>query len=178
DKLYPYRNGLAFIRKDNKVGLIDVSGNVVLPPTYEIIKDFYGNNARVRNNGLWGVIDKTGKIVVPVEYDDIGELESNKITWAKKGLDFGILNGTTFTVMEGVEKIWDFGGSELTYAKKGGMLGFINTQGNWVIEPKLLKVLAFKNWLDPVFINVKCGYVITSGEMTITASYHEAEVFS
>ncbi|HLU51729.1 MAG TPA: WG repeat-containing protein, partial [Flavobacteriaceae bacterium] len=37
---------------------------------------------------------------------------------------------------------------------------------------------AFENGLAPVFINEKWGYVNTSGEMTIPATYNDAEVFS
>src|SRR5690554_5077662 len=179
DKLYPYqKGGVAFIRKDKKIGLIDTSGKVILPPTYDVIRDFKGGFARVRNNGLWGIIDLKGKVVVPAEYQDLGEWENGKMTWAKKGEEYGILTGSTFKAIEGVVKIWDFNGRDITYAKKGELIGYIDKQGRWVIEPKFTKARAFNDGLAPVVMDQKWGYTNTSGELVIPATYEDAEVFN
>jgi hypothetical protein len=139
--VYDFENGLAWIKRDGKVGIINSKMDVVIEPKYEAIKSFEGGFARVKNTDRWGIIDKTGKVIVDVIYDDIGDYYQG-VAWAKSGGSFGLVNGSKFTAIDGVTKIWDFSNG-MAYAKKGEKIGFIDTKGNWVIEPKFDKAKAF-----------------------------------
>jgi hypothetical protein len=56
--------------RGGKWGIIDKSGNEVIPCKYKSIRDFSDDFARVENeNGLWGIIDKTGREIIPCEYE-------------------------------------------------------------------------------------------------------------
>src|SRR5699024_8498163 len=141
--------GVAFIRNDKKIGIINTSGKTVLEPTYEVIKNFHHGYAKFKDGDKWGILDKNGKIVVPAEYDEIGTY-SAKGNWAKKGDQWGVLNNGKFTEVSGAEKIYDFPkNSNLTYARKDGKMGFINAQGKWVIEPQYDKARAFNAGIAP-----------------------------
>ena len=61
--------GLARIERDGKYGFIDNTGQVVIPPKYDLAWDFSEGLARVSQNGKYGFIDKTGKVVIPLKYD-------------------------------------------------------------------------------------------------------------
>lgn len=65
------------VKKQHQWGLIDGSGKIVLPPSYEAMSGFddYGY-ATVQKNGLVGVISDWGKVVMPVAFSDIKVLDS------------------------------------------------------------------------------------------------------
>lgn len=62
-------DGLARIERDGKYGFIDNTGQVVIPPKYDLAWDFSEGLARVSQNGKAGFIDNTGKVVIPLKYD-------------------------------------------------------------------------------------------------------------
>lgn len=61
--------GLAVVKRDGKYGFIDNTGQVVIPPKYDLVWDFSEGLARVSQNGKAGFIDNTGKVVIPLKYD-------------------------------------------------------------------------------------------------------------
>ena len=61
--------GLAVVKRDGKYGFIDNTGQVVIPPKYDLAWDFSEGLARVSQNGKAGFIDNTGKVVIPLKYD-------------------------------------------------------------------------------------------------------------
>jgi len=180
DKKYDFEDGIAFIRRAEKVGFMDTKGKVILEPTYKDIKPFYQGWAKFSENEKWGLLSKDGKVYIPAEYDEIN-VSDNKIIVARKGTDWGLIGSDkSFQKVEGATKIWEFFGSNatLTYAKKNDKIGFIDTKGNWVIEPKFEKVRAFNQGLAPVFMDKKWGYIDTSGNMAIEPQFKDAEIFS
>src|SRR5262245_37082299 len=50
---------------EKKLGYIDSSGRVVLPPRYENALPFSEGRAAVMINGHWGYIDRAGTVVIP-----------------------------------------------------------------------------------------------------------------
>ena len=56
---------------ENKTGLLDENGNVVLKPKYAEIKPFKNGVTVVSNNNLQGVINKSCKELIPVKYPEV-----------------------------------------------------------------------------------------------------------
>ncbi|MEG0930186.1 WG repeat-containing protein, partial [Algoriella sp.] len=146
-------------------------------PTYEVIRPFDGDFAKVALNKKWGIIDNKGNVVVNLEYDEIGNFSQNFV-WAKKGSEFGIVTDNQFKPIVGVDKISDFGTNNLSIARKNNKLGFINKNGEWIIEPNYSNAKDFSNGLAPVEKNGKWGYIDESGEIKIPTKYNDAELFS
>ncbi len=67
-----FKEGLAYIRKNGKYGVIDKTGKVVIPIIYDYVKDFNDGLAYVWKDDKQGYIDKNGNEVVPIKYDYIG----------------------------------------------------------------------------------------------------------
>ena len=177
DKLFDFENGIAFFRQVNKVGLINNKFEVVLNPTYDVIRSFEGNYARCAKNGKWGIIDTTGKEVVESIYDEIGTFARNT-TWAKKGKVYGIIHDGKFIEIPDADELFNFGPQDFVPAKKDGKIGFVDFEGKWIIRPRFEKVKAFSKDLAPATINGKWGYINTIGAFVIAPSYSDAEVFS
>lgn len=181
EKYYDFNQyGVAFYTKDKKVGLINTKGEVVLEPFYDAIKPFIDGYARVKIDDKWGMIDTSGKVFAPAEYSAIGDFRAQGI-WVRKGDSFGILSNGTMNIISGANKVWDFPkGENLTYAKKEKKVGFVNAKGEWVIQPKFLKVRAFANGLAPVLDEdeEKWGYINEQGAVKISFQFRDAEIFS
>lgn len=179
EKYYDFdENGIAFYRKEKKIGLMNTTGKVFLEPTYDAIKPFVEGYARVKNNDLWGMIDTEGKVIIPIEYSELGDY-STKAIWAAKGESYGVLVDGTFKAIPEVDKIWDFSeDSNLTYARSNKKIGFIDTNGEWVVIPAYDKARAFVNGLAPVSKDKKWGYINEKGEQVVDFKYRDAETFS
>ena len=64
-----FKDGLAiFMGKDEKYGVIDLDGKIIVPAIYDKVYDFENGLAEVENDNLRGLINVQGEIVVPVAY--------------------------------------------------------------------------------------------------------------
>ena len=57
-----------FARRNEKYGVIDLDGNIIVPAIYDKVYDFENGLAEVENDNLRGLINVQGEIVVPVAY--------------------------------------------------------------------------------------------------------------
>lgn len=76
-----YESNVLKFKKNDKIGLIDFSGKVVLEAKYDDIKslDFVRNRLIITKENKKGLVDTAGNIIVDTNYDDIiGELTSQK----------------------------------------------------------------------------------------------------
>jgi len=178
DKIFDFKNGVAFIKQDNLIGMIDVAGNVILAPKFLKIKKFQNGYAKVQENEQWGLIDIKGEYFVKPVYDAISNVYDGNVI-AKKGEAHGLIIAGEFKAVDGAQKIWDFSRNKNnTYAKKDDKVGFIDSKGNWIVEPTYDKVRGFKNGLAPVCKAKKWGYINETGEVVIPLEYRDAELFS
>ncbi|PHS04288.1 MAG: hypothetical protein COA88_13795 [Kordia sp.] len=178
DKIYDFKNGVAFIKQNDLIGLIDATGKVVIAPKFLKIKKFVNGYAKVKENEKWGLIDTKGQYFVKPIYNAISNVYGGNIT-AKIGETHGLVIFGEFKAMEGTQKIWDFSRNDkITYAKRNDKVGFINSRGNWIVEPTYDKVRSFRNGLAPVCKAKKWGYINEVGEVVIPLQFRDAELFS
>ena len=64
-------NNIIYYKKNNKLGLMDISGNVITDAIYDEINDFYNGFAVVNENNYLGLINTSGKEVIETRYFDI-----------------------------------------------------------------------------------------------------------
>lgn len=58
-------------KKGSKVGLVDLSGEIIVPFQYEDINCEHLGNIFVKKNGKWGVVNEENKKLIPCKYDYI-----------------------------------------------------------------------------------------------------------
>lgn len=58
-------------RQDSRWGFADSSGQVVIPPTFQLVQPFREGLAIVMRDSLYGVIDKKGREIVPTRFLNI-----------------------------------------------------------------------------------------------------------
>jgi hypothetical protein len=69
-KLLQQDNGLSFYLKDNKYGLVNAQGKLLLPAQFDKVRAFRNNRAVVELKGKYGLIDQNGKIVQAIKYTE------------------------------------------------------------------------------------------------------------
>lgn len=73
----PFFNGFAKV-KNEKIGFIDLKGNVVIPLIYEEAQHLQENCIAVKLD-KWGMIDYNNKVIIPFEFDEIQLLNKELI---------------------------------------------------------------------------------------------------
>ncbi|GAB4334000.1 MAG: hypothetical protein OHK0038_10610 [Flammeovirgaceae bacterium] len=112
---------------ENKIGFIDRTGNIVIPPSFEsVLEDYtcqgvYQDYIVISQNNKLGAIDKQGKHILPCVFDELH--------------DFGI--GVLKTQKNGKYGLWHKGGFQLIEEKYDDLL-FVNTS--------LIKALKNDKW--------------------------------
>ena len=65
-----FSEGLAPIRKGDKIGFIDKTGKIIVKPQFDRVEDFQEGLAAVCKNAKWGFINKKGEIVINLKFHD------------------------------------------------------------------------------------------------------------
>ncbi|MDR0818835.1 MAG: WG repeat-containing protein [Oscillospiraceae bacterium] len=80
-------SALTVVTLNNKFGLADSNGKIVIPPEYEFVSGF--DNAtqlcRVVSGGKHGWIDVSNYAVIPLEYDDASDFTDGQARVFKDG---------------------------------------------------------------------------------------------
>lgn len=70
---YTYTDYIIIDDENGKYGVIDKHGTIILPPTYNYIKEFNDGLAPAQMDGKWGFINTQGELVIPLNYDEVGQ---------------------------------------------------------------------------------------------------------
>ncbi|MCD6019373.1 MAG: hypothetical protein K0S53_2494 [Bacteroidetes bacterium] len=92
DKIGKFEKGVAIVRKNDMVGVINSDGKEVIKPEYDKISAF-GNDgiAYTYKKDLVGLINREGRVIADNQYDYIGHFKSGNAIIKKNGLS-GVIN--------------------------------------------------------------------------------------
>ena len=110
-------------KKNNKFGLIDCCGNILVEPKYHHVERLFDKWVKFGNNNDFGLYDETGKAIIPPEFTSIEPLFGQRFLTCKN-YKYGIYNS------EG--KILLNNEYEMIYAP----------------TPKSLRIKYFGNWYE------------------------------
>ncbi|MDF2449373.1 MAG: repeat protein [Bacteroidota bacterium] len=93
DKIGKFEKGVAIVRKNGLVGVINTDGKEVIKPEYDKISAF-GNDgiAYTRKKELVGLINREGKVIADNLYDYIGHFKGGNAIVRRNGLSGVITN--------------------------------------------------------------------------------------
>ena len=156
---------------DGRKGFVDsVTGEILVPCSYDDVDYFREGLARVKKNGKWGFIDKTGKEVIPCSYDSVWNF-SGGFTMVKKNSKYGFIDKTGKEVIPCSYDDVDYFREGLARVKKNGKWGFIDKTGKEVIPYSYDGVGYFSEGLAAVEKNGKWGFIDKSGKEVIPCIY-------
>ena len=133
------RKGFAIVSKDDKDGIISVTGKVIAPCIYDDIDFGYHDDKPITVciDEKYGWLDTNGKKITPCKYDEIKSIESNaNVTFARLGSKYGLIDieGEELTefIYDSCEDYPSFN-NDLVWVERNGKFGYINTKGEEVI---------------------------------------------
>ncbi len=136
-----FSEGLACVKNEEGLwGFVDLSGELVIPFTFEEANDFSCGRALVKTDGLYGYIDTAGTLVIPATLEEAYSFFDDRAC-VRMGERYGYLNPAgEMAIPATYELAFDFceGGAVVN----DGSYGLIGTRGEWLIRPTW-------KWLSP-----------------------------
>ena len=159
----PFDEGVAIIIKDEKKGVIDKMGNIVVPIEYDDIYELASGNVRVIKGEMEGIIDNKGNMITPLHKPST----STEIVL----VDSTSASGPNYQFHEGLAVIY-----------KDNKVGYINEKGIIVVSPKYDDANDFHEGLAVVAVksnnSFNYGYIDKTGKEVIPCQFCDASAFS
>ena len=191
----PYEKTVLKFKKDNKYGLIDLNGKIIVKPIYDDISNmpYKEGELIVKQNDKYGVINIKGTVLVEIKYDSItGDNYYSKETEYKEdgyivgikteeGFRYGYINaeGKMFLKTE-YNKVYRMTDIEETdsylVAEKSGQAGLYKNDKN-ILEHQYQGIEYDDiNKLLVVEKNAKYGVMDITGKVILTVDYDTIDI--
>jgi TonB family protein len=165
---------------DNRYGVINGNGDIIIQPKYDKILEFSEGLAGVQTDSKWGFIDRDGKFVIKPRFQYIMGNFSEGLACVMEKYKYGYIDtrgqwkikprfDIAFGFHDGIAKV-----------ELNGKIGFIDTNGQFVINAEFARVGNFSEGLAPAkkkFLG-NYGYIDKKGNMVIPPKYEFAKPFS
>lgn len=162
---------------NDRYGVIDVTGKVVVPIEYDYVGRMNEDVIIVMKDGKYGCFDKTGNIVVPVEHEEIREYVGGMARIRMIGR-FGFIDTKgNILVAPFSDEVENFaeGCTVVTIKNKVGMVTF---DGDWIVSPMFDTGGSLSGGLAWMGSKGLFGYIDKSGEFVIPQKYSHAMDFN
>ncbi len=164
-----FSNDRSMVMKNNKWGLIDNFGLIVLPVEYDEISFVPNSNNTLyfvsKNTKRKGCIDNEGKVVIPANYDKTGQFNEGFVNVFKDGKwGFADMNGNELIKCQ-YSNVHKFSEGLAAVTIKGRW-GYIDNTGKIIVKPVFTKVGDFKEglaWARQT--NGKMAFITSTGEV-------------
>ena len=173
-------NGQQFfpVKIDNKWGLINGQGRVVVEANYEAIGEFknFGYAVMQRNGGV-GLLGKNAQELISPNFDDLKVLSPSLVA-VMKNKEWAVVNLTGQTVLPaGYERVRVCEDRFLAYMRNGKW-GAVNLKGQEICSPEYDEIGLFESnfWLTR--IGEKYGLLNLSGQRLLYPEHDEIRVFN
>lgn len=177
------KNRFALVESlDEKFGVIDQSGNQIVPTNYTDAFRFDDDLIAVQNeHDKWGVVDLNGLNRAPFHFDDLFPVHAG-LAAAQQGEREFYVNKLGEPVLRGTYAYIDNFSSDglaAVQSDENGRFGYINCDGKFVIQPTFTDAHRFSNGTAPASIgpenNQKWGLINPQGEWIVDAQYNDFE---
>jgi len=157
---------------NDKSGLADENGNIILQPIYDWIEPLPGKSeAMVSLDGKCGIISYDGKIQMPFTYDNliISNYDSNRII-ARLGTDYGVIDASGKQIIPfdySFIKACDNG----LILENGAQSILADENGNSITNQYYTSILQLGNFFEVEDGNYKYGLIDRNGNEVISPQY-------
>lgn len=161
---------LATVRRGDRWGLIERTGGVLLPLSYEAIS-FYSDKAlMVKKDGKFGLVSVTGQELVAPQYENIGRFRRGYATFQSGG-KWGALDNLGKEIVaaqyEGIGGVTD----DLVIVRRDGKWGAVTPAGIEVFAAKYDQVGRFVDGVAQVRMGKQWGLIDTNGKELAPVQY-------
>jgi len=167
-----FNNGLSKIKYLNqKYGLINTSGSIIIPYEYDQISEEENGLFRVKQNGKYGIIDKTGNIVLAPSHDHMSHFQNGVFVSKTDGkFEFRNAKNQVLHSLENIETIEPMG-VDAWRAYKNGKFGIINSANEMIAPYNYDELFNLEDGMIAYRIKDQWGYMNDKGQQTISAQF-------
>ncbi len=165
------------VTQNDKMGYIDRTGQLIIPPQFEWAGGFAEGRAQFKVSDKWGYIDPLGQVLIKPQFDQVGDFSAG-LAWVMINHNFGYIDKTGKLV---IKLQFDYAGNfaeGLATVRLGDKWGYINPLGEQVIAPQFNEVSDFSEGLAKVKIGRSYGYIDPTGKTVIQPGFIGASKFS
>ena len=135
DDVGKFKEGLAAVQKDGKLGYINTKGEQIIECKFDDACCFKEGLASVQKDGKWGYINTKGEQIIECKFDDTLGFDEGLASVQKDG-KWGYINTKGEQAIEcKFDHAYDFS-EGFAWVEKDGKWGYINTKGCFVIFDK------------------------------------------
>jgi hypothetical protein len=127
-----FKNGLARVRRNGKMGLIDLNGKIFLPFNYQEIGSI-SNLISFKKNELWGYLDNSGKEKIKPSYEYAESFINNRSIVTKDSLMGLIDPNEKFVIQNVYSTITWLDDTNLLLVESGKLYGVYSDDGKILI---------------------------------------------
>ena len=166
------------IKVQQKWGLMDKDGKLVVQPQYDAIGDFYKYGyAVVQQNGNVGVMNSTGQLIIPVRFQDLQILDST-IFAVVENKSWKIINEKGTVILDdNYEKVKIWQKSYIAFSKKGKW-GIVHLSGKIISPPIYDNIQPYQTSFFLTETNDKNGLIRTNGKIVLSPVASEIVIHS
>lgn len=152
------------------VGFINWEGEILFPPRYHWMTDFYEGVAGYCDQAddtvaPFGLVRLSGDVVVPATYYSLSNFENGLARAGKSQREFGFIDPSgSWAIEPEYQQALPFSDG-LACVTVRGRKGFINLKGEMVIEPRFDRQASFHDGLASVEYEGKRAYIDKNGDI-------------
>ncbi len=135
DLLYHFVRPLAKTSLNQKSGLIDLAGNVVVEPIYDYINYYDKGYFRFNKDGKMGLLDRSGNVIIAPQYDYLFDIENGYVR-VEQDQKYGVLDLDGNVVIDiKYDNLKAYSDGYFVY-QKDGKYGYITAQKQEIALPQ------------------------------------------
>ena len=179
-----YEENVLKVKKDDKYGLIDLTGKEIIPCEYENITVISGikNSIKIQKDGKYGLVTTEGNIILEPQYTDIlnlGEDYKNGYIVINEEKKYGVVDYLGKQILEcKYEKVEQIYGKDNFVITESGKQKLINKAGDTLIEKgydSIKQILEYTTQGIVFNKDNKFGVMTTSAEVPVTNVYDDLQ---
>lgn len=177
----PFSDGVAVVisREDERAGIIDVDGAVLITPQFEELSFFVEELAAAKIGDLWWLVDRTGKIALQQSFDGILPPLEGKLWLVRKGTRWGFIDTDGhFVIAPTLDDALPFS-EGVARVQSGDRWGFIKPDGSYLggIAPSYEAAGDMHNRRAAVQVGGRWGFIDDTGEIVVQPTYEAVGPF-
>lgn len=185
DEAYPFKEGLAVVRKNGEIFVINNLGSIAFSNPY-VTGSFSEGLILAHRGGKWGFIDQSGKVGISFRFSAANQFHEGLASVVVKGkigyIDkFGnwIIKPSFDTMEHAADWVRLPNFSEgLGVYRHAERYGYIDKKGQVVIAAMFERAMPFSEGLAAVSRDGKWGYIDKAGKFVIEPKFDRGESFS
>lgn len=173
-RIYPFREGMAAVKKKNKYGFINAQGQLIVPADFDKVSQFSEGFAWVKVDGNCGYINKMGKFVVQPEFAKCKDFEDGRAIVYVNARKGGLVDkGGDYVLAPKLNRLLAFTEGK-GLVKENEKFYFVRESGE-IYEGYYDTAKTFENGTAFVEIDGLWGIINKKGATIITPKYDDIE---